>query len=121
MKHGFTQIKAVVFTLALILSVLAAYGQEEPVRESGGAGTADELALEQSRVADKYAKLEQLMLKMAELEGLTNPKRAQLLTRAVEQSKERLTKTQLDTLVRMLNQKQLSRAIAGQTTVQTDL
>src|SRR4051812_43688080 len=39
--------------------------------------SADQLALEQSRVADKYAKLEQLMLKMSELEGLTNPKRAQ--------------------------------------------
>ena len=54
--------------------------------------SSDELALDQGRVADKYAKLEQLMLKMAELEGQTNPKRAQLLTRAVEQSKERLTK-----------------------------
>ena len=75
-----------------------------------GPTSADELALEQSRVADKYAKLEQLMLKMAELEGLTNPKRAQLLTRAVEQSKERLTKTQLEALVKLLNQKQLKRA-----------
>ena len=61
------------------------------------------------------------LLKMAELEGLTNPKRAQLLTRAVEQSKERLTKTQLDSLVKLLNQKQLKRAVDGQTTVQTDL
>src|SRR5262245_28824108 len=83
--------------------------------------SADELALEQSRVADKYAKLEQLMLKMAELEGLTNPKRAQLLTRAVEQSKEKLTKTQLENLVTLLNQKQLKRAVDGQTTVQADL
>ena len=53
-----------------------------------GPTTADELALEQERVADKYAKLEQLMLKMAELEGASNPKRASLLTRAVEQSKD---------------------------------
>jgi hypothetical protein len=42
-------------------------------------------------------------------------------SRAVEQSKERLTKTQLDTLVKLLNQKQLKRAVDGQTTVQTDL
>src|SRR5581483_9451735 len=67
---------------------------QEPAQPSGPS-SADELALEQSRIADKYAKLEQLMLKMAELEGLSNPKRAQLLTRAVEQSKEKLTKTQL--------------------------
>src|SRR5688572_1768814 len=121
MKHGFTQIKADVFTVALMLLVVVVYGQEAPVREPAGPGTADELALEQSRVADKYAKLEQLMLKMAELEGLTNPKRAQLLTRAVEQSKERLTKTQLESIVRLLSQKQLKRATDSQTAVQVDL
>src|SRR5262245_42090135 len=93
---------------------------EAPDAASGPTST-DELALEQSRVADKYAKLEQLMLKMAELEGLTNPKRAQLLTRAVEQSKDRLTKTQLESLVKLLNQQQLKRALDGQTVVQTDL
>ncbi|HEX5105762.1 MAG TPA: hypothetical protein VFV87_18205, partial [Pirellulaceae bacterium] len=82
---------------------------------------ADELALSQSRLADKYAKLEQLMLKMAELEGASNPKRSALLTRAVEQSKERLTRTQLETLVKLLGQKQLKRAVDGQTAVQTDL
>src|SRR5262245_26803795 len=91
-----------------------------PAAASGPTST-DELALEQSRVADKYAKLEQLLLKMAELEGVTNPKRAQLLTRAVEQSKERLTKTQLESLVKLLNQKQLKRALDGQTVVKTDL
>src|SRR5262245_39297043 len=86
-----------------------------------GPTAADELALDQSHIADKYAKLEQLMLKMAELEGLSNPKRAQLLTRAVAQSKERLTKTQLETIVKALNQKQLKKATDGQTTVQADL
>src|SRR5437870_3942515 len=96
-----------------------AVAQDNP--QPSGSASADELALDQSRVADKYAKLEQLMLKMAELESLTNPKRAQLLTRAVEQSKERLTKTQLDNLVKLLNQKQLKRAVDGQTTVHTDL
>src|SRR5437763_1499417 len=92
-----------------------------PAPAASGPTAADELALDQSHIADKYAKLEQLMLKMAELEGLTNPKRAQLLTRAVQQSKDRLTKTQLETLVKLLNQKQLKRAVDGQTTVQTDL
>src|SRR5947209_4834164 len=96
-----------------------AVAQDNP--QPSGSASADELALDQSRVADKYAKLEQLMLKMAELESLTNPKRAQLLTRAVEQSKERLTKTQLDNLVKLLNQKQLKRAVDGQSTVQGDL
>src|SRR5438067_4899556 len=112
---------AVVFLVCLCSPLLAQENIQTDVPAASGATSADELALEQSRVADKYAKLEQLMLKMAELEGLTNPKRAQLLTRAVEQSKEKLTKTQLDSLVKLLNQKQLKRALDGQSTVQTDL
>jgi hypothetical protein len=92
------------------LASLHAQDAPKPAAPSAGPTSADEIALEQSRVADKYAKLEQLMLKMAELEGLSNPKRAQLLTRAVGQSKERLTKTQLETIVKALNQKQLKKA-----------
>jgi hypothetical protein len=103
-----------------VLSAQDAVPAPAPAGESGPTSS-DELALDQSSLADKYAKLEQLMIKMAELEGLGNPKRAALLTRAVEQSKERLTKTQLETLVKLLNQKQLKRAIDGQATVQTDL
>lgn len=86
-----------------------------------GASAADELAISQSRLADKYARLEELMLKMASIEAASNPRRAALLTRAVSQSKERLTKTQLETIVRLLNQQQLKRAVDGQTAVQTDL
>src|SRR3954471_9552745 len=86
---------------------------EKPIAPKGstaeGATAADELALEQSRVADKYGKLEQVMLKMADLEEATNPRRAALLRRAVEQSKERLTRTELETVVKLLNQKQLKR------------
>ncbi len=89
--------------------------------DSAGPTTGDEIALDQGQVADKYRRLEELMMKMAELEGGTNPKRAALLTRAVGQSKERLTKTQLESIVKLLSQKQLKRAIDGQTTVQTDL
>ena len=45
---------------------------------SEGANAADELALEESKIADKYARLEQVMLKMADLEEGTNPRRAAL-------------------------------------------
>jgi hypothetical protein len=92
-----------------------------PKPAEAGPTTGDELALDQGQVADKYKRLEELMMKMAELEGASNPKRAALLTRAVEQSKERLTKTQLESIVKLLSQKQLKRAIDGQGTVQTDL
>src|SRR3954469_23987364 len=81
---------ACLFSAALLVFPFVIGGQDAarltdaPPAPAGGA-SADDLAFDQSRIADKYIKLEQLMLKMAELEGLTNPKRAQLLTRAVEQ------------------------------------
>jgi septum formation topological specificity factor MinE len=88
---------------------------------AGGASATDELTLEQSRVSDRYARLEELMFKMASLEEATNPKRAALLRRAIEQSKERLTKTELEAVVKLLSQKQLKRALDGQVAVQGDL
>lgn len=111
------------FIAVLMLALLACSSvvAQEAAPEAGGASAADELALQQSRLADKYARLEELMLKMASIEAATNPRRAALLTRAVEQSKDRLTKTQLESIVRLLNQQQLKRAVDGQTAVQTDL
>ncbi len=125
MKWSLANLLSVILIVAIPWAVLAQTSTPPAADAAKSAEVAptseDELALAQSRVADKYAKLEQLMLKMAELEGASNPKRAALLTRAVEQSKERLTKTQLETLVKLLGQKQLKRAIDGQATVQTDL
>ncbi|QDU28080.1 hypothetical protein ETAA8_31730 [Anatilimnocola aggregata] len=109
--------------LGLLPAVLIA--QEEPApKEAASPGTPavnDDLALEQERLASKYARLEELLLKMSSLEGGSNPRRAALLLRAVEQSKEKLTKTQLESVVKLLGQKQLKRALDGQSQVQTDL
>ena len=115
--------------LALLLSVgfvvaqSSLFAQETAPPASPGAApaVANDLALEQERLASKYARLEELLLKMSSIEGASNPRRAALLLRAVEQSKEKLTKTQLESVVKLLGQKQLKRAIDGQATVQTDL
>ncbi len=116
-----------VIALAAIV-VSCAWGQEGATpadapdgKSTAGATATDELTLEQSRVSDRYARLEELMFKMASLEEATNPKRAALLRRAIEQSKERLTKTELEAVVKLLSQKQLKRALDGQVAVQGDL
>jgi hypothetical protein len=110
--------------------VVPVLGQEEPAvpapppadaASPGAPAVSDDLALEQERLAGKYARLEELLLKMSTLEGAQNPRRAALLLRAVEQSKERLTKTQLESVAKLLGQKQLKRAVDGQAQVQTDL
>src|SRR6185369_14257038 len=58
---------AVIVCLSFSFASFAQDDTKPDVPAASGPSSADELALEQSRVADKYAKLEQLMLKMAEL------------------------------------------------------
>jgi hypothetical protein len=84
-------------------------------------GPADELALEQSRIADKYAQLETLLIRMAAVEAADNPRRAALLKRAAKQSADRFTRSRLKALVDLLNQQQLKRALDDQEEVAADL
>jgi hypothetical protein len=96
----------------------------EPADSTAGAPTAagDNLAVEQGRIADKYARLEQLLVRMAEIESAANPQRAALLRRAIEQSSERLTRQQLNAVARLLTPPaQLSRALEQQERAVTDL
>ena len=111
--------------MALLLAFVVWHGTvarihaQEPGSSAGGSSS--ELALRQGRIADKYARLEQLMLKMAEVDAATNPKRAALLKQAVQQSKEKLTRTQLETVVKLLDQQQLKRAVDGQSTATSEM
>ena len=73
---------------------LTVWGQEP-------ASEIEQLALQQTRLADNYARLEQTIIRMAELEASTNPQRAALLKRAAQQSSERLTKTHLNAVSRL--------------------
>lgn len=117
---------AIVFLAGLIFR--AAYAQEagnaggKPQGSTGKALSAsDELAIEQNRISDRYARLEDLLFKLAALEESTNPRRAALLKRAVEQSKERLTKAGLEKVAQQLSTKQLKRALDGQSQAKGDL
>lgn len=84
-------------------------------------GSADKLSLEQQRIADKYKHLEDVLLRMAELNAATDPRRAALLKKAVAQSKDKLISVQLDRLVEMLGKDQLSKALENQKEVDQDL
>ena len=90
------------------------------LQEAAPSGTTD-LALQQSKIAEKYRRIEELILRMAEFEAANNPKRAALLRDAYKQSKDNLTTSQLQSIVRLLNQDQLKRAVDEQTDVQTQL
>ncbi|TVS11703.1 MAG: hypothetical protein EA424_23525, partial [Planctomycetaceae bacterium] len=81
----------------------------------------DQLTLQQGLVADRYAKLEKLLDDMARIEGVTNPQRAALLLNALRQSKENLTAVKLDSVVRLIGQEQLNRALENQREVHGEM
>ena len=109
--HGFL---AMALVFALVSSRCAA--DDEQLSEI------ERLSLDQSRIADNYARLEQTIIRMAEIEASTNPQRAALLKRAVQQSSERLTRMQLNAAVKLLAPPaKLKRAIDDQEQALKDL
>ena len=81
----------------------------------------DELALKQGRIASSYARLEALLLRGAQRYERDDPRRAELLKRVLGLSKERLIHLQLETVVKILNQEELRRAVGDQREVRDDL
>jgi hypothetical protein len=85
------------------------------------AASADKLAWEEQRIADKYKHLEEVMLQMAELSAQTDPRRAALLKKAIAQSKDQLIAVRIERLIEFLEKDQLSRAIENQTQLDQEL
>ena len=81
----------------------------------------DDLALRQSEIADRFSRLEKLMLRMAEFDAADNPRRSELLKKAFVASKDKQVQVQLEKLVEFLNRDKLSRAISNQKLVTKDL
>lgn len=95
-----------------------------PVGQSASlpeANAPDRLAAEQQQIADRYRRLEEILLRMAELSRGTDPRRAALLRQVVEESKQRLVGLQFEKLVELLTRDQLAPALAGQEELQADL
>ena len=73
---------------------------------------ADELALRQGDLADRYSRLEKLILRMAEFDAADNPRRSELLKKAFTMSKDRRVQMQMEKLVDFLEQGRLSKAVS---------
>jgi hypothetical protein len=95
-------------------------GDAKPPKDADPAA-AGKLASEERRIADKYKHLEDVLLRMAELNAATDPRRTALLKKAVEQSKERLVGVRFERVVDLLGKDQLSRAMENQSELDQDL
>jgi hypothetical protein len=94
---------------------------DQNTKQTATPSPADDLALKQDKIAAKYGELEKVLLRLAEYEALTNPKRAAVLKQAATQSAESLTKAKLVAIAKFLNSEQYSRALTSQKDVQADL
>ena len=112
-----------VFAVALAAMPLASAAEAatKPGASAVEPSTADRLAMEEQQVADKYKHLEEVLLRMAELNGATDPRRAALLRKVVAQSRERLVGVQFETVVELLKKDQLARAVNNQGDLERDL
>lgn len=107
-----------IILIGLCLSIPAAGQDNEP---SPGAESKPALNLRQQQIGQAFDELEQLMLKMADIDESGNPDRAKLLRDAVRQSKEQLVKARMSETANILAGGQLKRASDQQTTIETDL
>jgi len=73
-----------------------------------------ELELQQKQLAQRFGKLEELFIRMSELEAAANPTRASLLMQAAQMSKQLATLQRLSVAGDMLSQGQFTRAIQEQ-------
>ncbi len=93
----------------------------ESVEAKPGTESPEQLAVEQQRIADRFQRLEHVLLRMAELTASADPQRAALLRKTVAQGKERLIDMQFERLAKLLEQDQLARAVENHADIQKDL
>jgi hypothetical protein len=74
----------------------------------------DQLKLQQTQLATQYANLEEVFLRMSEIEAATNPTRAGLLLQAAQMSKQLATQQRMLQASDLLGKGQYSRAIPEQ-------
>jgi hypothetical protein len=73
-----------------------------------------DLVLRQAGVADRYQRLEELLLRLADVEGVENPERAALLRRAAKQSREKFVLQQLRNASEALRNEKFADAVSNQ-------
>ena len=97
---------------ALLLALTVPCGARS--QEAPSADAVKELEQQQRQLAAQYAKLEELFLRMSELEAASNPTRSGLLLQAAQLSKQLATQQRLLQASDLLAKGQFSRAITEQ-------
>jgi hypothetical protein len=112
---------AVLLTWFVFWMPIASIAQSVPTDPPAGDSSLKSLIDQQRQLADRFTKMEELFLRMSELESTTNPERSGLLLRAAKLSKELATGQRLKSAGELLEKKQLQRALEEQLASAEDL
>ncbi len=82
---------------------------------------ADDLSVEQARLADRYKRLEEVIGRLAELSASNDPRRAKLLREAIASSREQDVNSRFESIVKLLQDERLSAAATNQAELQKEL
>lgn len=81
----------------------------------------EELAKKQSSVAERYQRLEELLLRLSDVEAAENPQRAALLRRAARQSRDKFVLERLRDASESLKSKEFQKAVDSQGAARSEL
>ncbi|KAA1261966.1 hypothetical protein LF1_45270 [Rubripirellula obstinata] len=84
-------------------------------------GDTDALSKQQGGVAERYQRLEELLLRLADVEAAENPERSALLRRAARQSRDKFVLERLRTASQSLKNQEFQKAVENQAGAQTEL
>lgn len=79
------------------------------------------LSEKEQALSGKYDQLEAILLRMAEMNATTNPRRATLLKKVIAESKDRLIPLRFEEIVAILQKSRFTQAIDAQTGLEKDL
>ncbi|MCM2369333.1 coiled-coil domain-containing protein [Aporhodopirellula aestuarii] len=124
--HGPSPKRLSIFGIIPIVIVLCVgwlnlLGTTAAAQPSDAATETDPLVARQTSVAARYARLEELLLRLADVESRENPERAALLKRVAKQSRERFVLEKLRDAGELIASGQLSKALEGQKSATSEL
>ena len=105
----------------LLLLGAVGYAQEGTAAKAELRQTEDKLDAQQRKVYDQWRKLEEVLLRMAEMAADSDPDRAELLRRVVSLGKQKMVDNQFKSMIDLLEEGKLSRALDQQMNLRTDL
>lgn len=90
-------------------------------RPAPPAKAADDLSVEQARLADRYKRLEQVIGRLAELSESTDPRRAKVLREVIAKGRDEDINTRFESTIKLLQDERLSAASNNQVELQKEL